>query len=200
MTGFGRNGAVLREADEATVRDYGSAAPTKIKRVLLGVFLCGIAASLLVALIAGIILFIGSILADITGEPSFRISAGDGFLAGAALALMFCAFNWFVFYLVLPVVWLILAFTIGRMPRRGIATSASYIRRSAIWGAILTGGHFRTFLIQHIHDRRDWRHRGRRDCRRSGWHYLRTDFHHDRPPCASAGRQDSGCVLARLAD
>lgn len=140
MATFGPNGAVLREASGATVRDYGTAAPTKIKRVLLGVFLCGFAASLLVALIAGLILFAISITTDVTGSTTYGLTSGDGFFAGAMLALMFCAFNWFVFYAVVPVTWLVLAFSIGRFPKRGIGAPAAYLRWGAIWGALLAGG------------------------------------------------------------
>ncbi|MCH2458411.1 MAG: hypothetical protein MK186_10205, partial [Henriciella sp.] len=121
-------------------RDYGSAAPTKIKRVLLGVFLCGIAASLLVALIAGIALFGITITADIAGSTTYGMSSGDGFLAGAFLSLAFCSLNWFVFYIVVPVTWIVLAFSIGRFPRRGIGRPAAYLRWSAISGALLAGG------------------------------------------------------------
>ena len=56
------------------------------------------------------------------------------------LALMFCAFNWFVFYAVVPVTWLVLAFSIGRFPKRGIGAPAAYLRWGAIWGALLAGG------------------------------------------------------------
>ncbi|QYJ00822.1 hypothetical protein KUV46_00125 [Thalassovita mediterranea] len=124
----------------SAARDYGTPAPTKIKRVLLGVFLCGFAASLLVALIAGLILFAISIATDVTGSTTYGLTTGDGFFAGAMLALMFCAFNWFVFYAVVPVTWLVLAFSIGRFPRRGIGATAAYLRWGAIWGALLAGG------------------------------------------------------------
>ena len=140
MARFGPNGAVLGEASGATVRDYGSAAPTKIKRVLLGVFLCGFAASLLVALIAGIALFGITIATGIAGSTTYGMSSGDGFLAGAFLSLAFCSLNWFFFYIVVPVTWIVLAFSIGRFPRRGIGRPATYLRWSAIWGAILAGG------------------------------------------------------------
>ncbi|RIJ26340.1 hypothetical protein D1224_00225 [Henriciella barbarensis] len=140
MPSFGSNGAVLRETNEATTRDYGTAAPTKIKRVLLGVFLCGIAASLLVALIAGIALFGITITTEIAGSTTYGMSSGDGFLAGAFLSLAFCSLNWFVFYIVVPVTWILLAFSIGRFPRRGIGRPAAYVRWSAIWGAALAGG------------------------------------------------------------
>ncbi|RIJ33250.1 hypothetical protein [Henriciella algicola] len=140
MASFGPNGAVVREADEANVRDYSTAAPTRIKRVLLGVFLCGIAASLLVALIAGISLFGITIVTEISGSTTYGMSSGDGFLAGAFLSLAFCSLNWFFFYIVVPVTWIVLAFSVGRFPRRGIGRPAAYLRWSAIWGAVLAGG------------------------------------------------------------
>ena len=124
----------------SVTRDYGTAAPTKIKRVLLGVFLCGIAASLLVALIAGIALFGITITTEISGSTTYSMSSGDGFLAGAFLSLAFCSLNWFVFYIVVPFTWIVLAFSIGRFPRRGIGRPAAYLRWSAIWGAALAGG------------------------------------------------------------
>lgn len=140
MASFGPNGAVLSNANEAVSRDYGTAAPTKIKRVALGVFLCGIAASLLVALIAGISLFAITISTEIAGSTTYSMSSGDGFLAGAFLSLAFCSLNWFVFYIVVPVTWIVLGFSIGRFPRRGIGRPAAYLRWSAIWGAVLAGG------------------------------------------------------------
>lgn len=147
MASFDPNVAVLSEADEPTIRDYGTTAPTKIKRVLLGVFLCGIAASLLVALIAGIALFGITITARIAGSTTYGMSSGDGFLAGAFLSLAFCSLNWFVFYIVVPVTWIVLAFSIGRFPRRGIGRPAAYLRWSAIWGALLTGGTSSLFTL-----------------------------------------------------
>ncbi|HIG23075.1 hypothetical protein [Henriciella sp.] len=124
----------------SATRDYGTTAPTRIKRVALSVLLCGIAASLLVALIAGLILFAITVTAGVTGSTTSGLTTGDGFFAGAFLALMFCAFNWFVFYAVVPVTWLVLGFSIGRFPRRGIGSPAAYLRWSAIWGALLAGG------------------------------------------------------------
>ena len=140
MTDFGPNSAVLERTHEASSRSYGADPRTKVRRVLLAVFLCGIAASILVALIAGIILFGVSFVLDVNGSTSYSLSSGDGFLAGGFLALMFCALNWFVFYSVLPVTWLVLAFSIGRLPRRGIGAPVAYLRWGGIWGGLLAGG------------------------------------------------------------
>ena len=61
-------------------------------------------------------------------------------LAGATMSLIMCAFNWFLFYIVLPVTWLVLAASIGTFPYRRILTRGPYLRWTTIWGALLVGG------------------------------------------------------------
>ncbi|MGB3624416.1 MAG: hypothetical protein WA989_01220 [Henriciella sp.] len=138
MAEVGANGTVQR-SDEEPSRDYFSTENTKVKRVALACFLCGIAASILVALIALVIAFVYSSVASLTGRSPGETLATDGFMAGAYMAVMIAGFNWFVFYVVVPVTWLVLGLSIGMFPRRGIRRHAPYYRWGAIWGALLVG-------------------------------------------------------------
>jgi hypothetical protein len=61
------------------------------------------------------------------------------FMSGAFMAVMMAGFNWVVFYIVIPVTWVMLFLSIGLFPRRGILHHAPYYRWGAIWGALLVG-------------------------------------------------------------
>lgn len=137
MTEFGPNGAVMAR-DSVPGRDYahGDARP-RIKRVLLACFLCGICASISVALIAAFVAFGFSSVTTLIGLQPASIERDSGFMTGAFLAVMISAFNWMMFYAVVPITWLVLAFSIGRFPRRGIIRPLPYYRWGVIWGALL---------------------------------------------------------------
>ena len=137
MREFGPNGIVVATGDTPG-RDYATdEARPKIRRVLLACFLCGICASISVALIAAITAFTYSSVTSLFGQAPAQFGERDGFLSGAFLAVMMSAFNWMVFYAVVPITWLVMAVSIGRFPRRGIVRPMPYYRWGAIWGAIL---------------------------------------------------------------
>lgn len=138
MAEIGANETVQR-SDYEEPRDYYSNEKTKIRRVTLACFLCGIAACVLVALIAAAIAFVYSSVVSIAGRPAGDMIVTDGFLAGAYMAVMMAGFNWFLFYIVVPVTWLVLALSIGMFPRRGISHHGPYYRWGAIWGGLLVG-------------------------------------------------------------
>lgn len=139
MAKFGRNGTVIEGSGTEPARSYSSDEKIRIKRVALAVFLCGIAASILVALIALAIAFTYTSLVSLAGRTPGNVLATDGLLAGAYMAVMIAGFNWFVFYIVVPITWLLLAVSIGMFPRRGIRRHAPYYRWGTIWGGVLVG-------------------------------------------------------------
>lgn len=140
MVTFGENGRVL-ESDAGGTRAYGTARPRKkLRHVALATMLCTVAASITVALLAGITAFIAGLVFSLVGVSPAQIEDGGGFFGGSFIALMVAAFNWFVFYIVLPVTLVVLSLSLGLFPGRGITRPAVYYRWAAIWGAILVGG------------------------------------------------------------
>lgn len=120
-------------------RYYSVPQRKKVRRVVLATLLCGIAASILVSLISALLAFIVS-----TGLAIFGVSTDfsqqDGVMAGAFLAVMLGGLNWYFFFIVIPVTWLVLFLSLGRLPGRGIASHRAYYRWGMIWGALLVGG------------------------------------------------------------
>ncbi len=120
---------------------YAPVDKPKIKRVALAILLCGPAASIGVALISAVLIFIYSMLHEMLG---INIDIGGlnngGFGFGLAIAVLGGAFNWYFFYLTVPAAWLALGLSVGRFPRRGISAPAPYYRWGAVWGAVLVGG------------------------------------------------------------
>ena len=140
MAEFGPNGAAIGSGDPVSDRDYAlTDEKPKIRRVLLACFLCGICASISVALIAAITAFVFSSATSAFGMPAAEFGERSNFMSGACMAVMMAGFNWVVFYIVIPVTWVMLFFSIGLFPRRGILRHAPYYRWGAIWGALLVG-------------------------------------------------------------
>lgn len=140
MAEFGENGVVRGPSSAELARAYSSAERPKMRNILLACFLCGIAASILVALIAAAIAFVFSSVFTITGQANGQLLSDGGFYSGAFVAVMMAAFNWYLFYIVVPITWIVLLLSIGRFPRRGIRDARAYYRWGGIWGAILVGG------------------------------------------------------------
>lgn len=140
MVTFGENGRVDLSG-RAEQRAYSQARNRpKIRRVAIATILCTLAASILVALLAGIVAFVGAMILRLVGLTPTAAGNSEGFLGGASIALMMAALNWFVFYIVLPVTLVVFSLSLGLFPSRGIAAPAVYYRWGAIWGAILVGG------------------------------------------------------------
>jgi len=135
--------SVFDQTDMVSKGDEAHYAPNqvqKFQRVALAGFLSGLAACLLVALIAAVIIGIYSAGSSVLNGGSNNFLGNDGFMGGATLAVFASAFNWFVGYLTIPAAWLALALSLGRFPYRGIVHRGPYLRWGAIWGAILVGG------------------------------------------------------------
>ncbi|MEM5517038.1 hypothetical protein WNY37_08745 [Henriciella sp. AS95] len=141
MTEFGTNGAIVGTRDERN-DDYRADRDgrIRIRRVALACFLCGIAASITVALVAAVIAFTFGSVMSIAGMQTSQFGSGNGFMAGAFIAIMIAGFNWYLFYIVVPITWIVLFFSIGLFPRRGIRKHGPYYRWGAIWGGLLVGG------------------------------------------------------------
>ncbi|WP_084418383.1 hypothetical protein [Henriciella litoralis] len=136
MPEFGPNGVVIDNKPSEPAA-YADQERPKIRRVLLATLLCGVAASIIVALIGAVVAVSVNMVSSILGVSTVGFSSRDGFMAGGFLAVMMACFNWFVFYIVIPVTWLVLAFSIGRFPGRGISRHVVYYRWGAIWGGVL---------------------------------------------------------------
>ena len=140
MTDTARPEVQTRAAAEAD--DYLSPHPGKVKRLWLASLLGALAAVLLVALCALVIgvfvSLVGNILTDASGSL-FEGGFGNNspFLMGMVGAFFAALFNWYVFWITIPVTTLVLRFTIGRFPKRRISRPGPYFRWSAIWGALL---------------------------------------------------------------
>jgi len=139
MTEFGENGAVVSGGSSPRRRPGYRVEKPKLKRVGLACFLCGVAACVSVALVAFAIGFLVAITRSILGVDG-ALFGDEGFWAGAGVALLLSAMNWWLFYITIPVAWLVLGLSIGRFPRRGITRPLPYYRWASIWGAILVGG------------------------------------------------------------
>ncbi len=139
MTEFGQNGTIASPT-EGAASGYAVEVKPKIKRVALASFLCGVAASVSVAIIAAIVFFISSTVLQFSGVSASSLIDGRGFFSGATMALAMAAFNWYFFYFTVPAAWLAIGLSLGPMPRRGLTRAMPYYRWGAIWGAILVGG------------------------------------------------------------
>lgn len=142
MSEFGPNGTVIPASSGGHDRmpDYAVPSVAKFKRIGLASFLCGLAACILVTLIAAALLFIGFQTAGIFGQNAGVVFDNEGFLQGVGMAVFMSALNWYLAYFTIPAAWLAIAFSLGRFPRRGIVRPAPYYRWGAIWGGLLVGG------------------------------------------------------------
>ena len=115
------------------------AQPRRIKRVKLAIFLSALAACVAVSIIGLlamtlILLFIG------LGSSGGLAAGGDDFGGGALIAAQLSAMNFILFFITIPAAAIVIGFSVGRFPHRGISGVKSYLRWGAIWGAILVGG------------------------------------------------------------
>ncbi len=137
MVEFGDNGTVV---SDLSASGYTVSTNTKFKRIGLASFLCGIGACFSVALIGVILLFLAFQSAELLGRDASLIFDENGFLQGMAMAVVVSAMNWYFGYFTIPAAAIVLAFSLGRFPRRGITAPMPYYRWGAIWGALLVGG------------------------------------------------------------
>jgi hypothetical protein len=109
----------------------------KVKRVPLALGITSLAACIVVALIGGLLFWGGMMIMSLPGLEG--VLSRDRFGTGVQTALTLCMLNFVLFFIVVPVTWLVLGLSIGRMPHRRIARRGPYLRWTAIWGAVLTG-------------------------------------------------------------
>jgi len=114
--------------------DYTVQTKQKFKRIGRASVLCGIVACVVVALIGAAFTF-GYYWMSEEFEILPRPNGGVwlGFMAGTIA----CTLNWFFGYITIPITIIILFFTIGRMPKRGIMYRRAYFKWSLILGAVL---------------------------------------------------------------
>ncbi|MEM7492610.1 MAG: hypothetical protein AAF296_04465 [Pseudomonadota bacterium] len=133
MAEFGPNGAVITPPSAGDYRRP----PAKVKRVALACFICAIAASASVALVAfGLMTALRFAVTMVTESSGY---ASVGVLGGANFAMSLAALNWVLFFITIPAAWLAIGLSIGQFPHRHIIAASPYYRWSAIWGAILVG-------------------------------------------------------------
>lgn len=113
---------------------------TRIKRIGLACFLCGIGACFSVALIGVTLLFLAFQISDLFGTNAGIVFGDSGIRQGMGMAVLMSAMNWYFGYFTIPAAAIVLALSLGRFPRRGITRAAPYYRWGAIWGALLVGG------------------------------------------------------------
>ncbi len=125
---------------ESPLSSYAVPTRTKFKRIGLASFLCGVGACFSVALIGVILLFLAFQIADLFGSDASIVFGENGFRQGIGMAVLMSAMNWYFGYFTVPAAAIVLLFSLGRFPRRGITHAMPYYRWGAIWGAVLVGG------------------------------------------------------------
>lgn len=116
--------------------DYTVQTKQKFKRIGLASCLCGIAACVLVALLGGAL---AAAYYFFTEQVKLLPSPETGIMLGLVYGMLASMMNWVVGYITIPITILILFFTIGRMPRRGITYRLPYLKWTLIIGAVLVG-------------------------------------------------------------
>lgn len=136
------NPQVQTAAPAETAPAYREPGGHKIKRLWLASFLGAVAAVLVVALTALVLAVIASLIGNLLfGQNGNLLEGSSGaqspFWMGMVGATFAALFNWYFFYIIIPVTTLVLRFSLGRFPKRGIARPGPYLRWGVIWGAIL---------------------------------------------------------------
>ncbi|MAI90821.1 hypothetical protein [Ponticaulis sp.] len=115
-----------------------------IKRNKLACIICSIFAVLAISLSALIILFIANIIATLVGwdlSSPFSDSVGmnsEPMAEAFSIALIACGLNFFVAPISVPVTWIVLSQTTGRLAHRGVNKARRYILATVLTGAIIT--------------------------------------------------------------
>ncbi|MCI4644274.1 MAG: hypothetical protein MRY64_05775 [Hyphomonadaceae bacterium] len=122
--------------------DYTDKRDGKIKRLWLASVLGALAAVVLVTLTALVLGVITSLVVNLLFDADGSVFDGLGsgappFLMGMVGAFFAALFNWYVFYITIPITTLVLRFSLGRFPKRRISRPVPYLRWGVIWGALL---------------------------------------------------------------
>lgn len=125
--------------DDAATPSYTQPGGYKIKRLWLGAFLAAVTAVLAVAFVALVLGTAGWAIGTLLfGGGAFDTSLdGNPWALGFMGALLACLFNWYVFFISIPIATLVLRFSLGRLPGKGVGRVIPYLRWGAIWGAVL---------------------------------------------------------------
>ncbi len=101
-----------------------------------------ISAPLLVMLIGVVMIWIGNSLnLDALSVFSSRTHPwNSAFGDGVSVAVIACVFNFYVSPISIPITWLAISQSVGRLAHRGVANKWPYLRWSAFWGAFFVGG------------------------------------------------------------
>lgn len=133
------SGAASGDYREVQARSGSYVVPldAKLKRLWLASFLGALAAIVLVTL-AGLALGLGiNSLFKLISSDWLSLD-GNGIIAsGFSAAMLACIFNWYFFWISVPVTTLILRFALGHLPWHGRTDAAPYLLRGAIIGALL---------------------------------------------------------------
>lgn len=131
------------DAMTETATDYVGDTPAapKIRRTIIASLACAVLACAIVALIGFVLLFSAQTIGSITMGQRLNLGNPNDspILTGIGMGLMMCAFNWFFFWIIIPVTWLVLGFTVGRMARKRNINRKAYFRTTAIVGGLLVG-------------------------------------------------------------
>ena len=136
------NPEVRTNPEKETESSYRSPHPGKVKRLWLASLLGALSAVLLVALCALVIGVFVSLVGNVLNATNGSVfenglSNGSPFLMGMAGAFFAALFNWYFFWITIPVTTLVLRLSLGRFPKRQISRPGPYFRWGAIWGALL---------------------------------------------------------------
>ncbi|MEM1106864.1 MAG: hypothetical protein AAGH87_10785 [Pseudomonadota bacterium] len=117
---------------------YAASGRSKVKRLWLGAFLGAVTAILAVAFVALIFATVAWTIGEVLFGGSWDASwEGSPLLIGAAGAIFASILNWYVFFISLPIATLVLRFSLGRFPGKGIATHGPYLKWGVILGSLL---------------------------------------------------------------
>lgn len=127
----------MAETGKGETRTYAVAGESRLKRLWLASFLGALAAIVLVTL-AGLALGLGvQALYNLLFGDSLGFNSDSLIASGFTAAMLACIFNWYFFWVSVPVTLLVLRFVLGRLPQRGIIHSRPYLVSGAIIGAVL---------------------------------------------------------------
>ncbi len=101
-----------------------------------------ISAPLLVMLSGILMIWIGSSLnlnaLSVFSSKTHPLNSAFG--DGVSIAVIACVFNFYIAPVSIPITWLAISQSVGRLAHRGIANKWPYLRWSAFWGAFFVGG------------------------------------------------------------
>ncbi|MEM1150320.1 MAG: hypothetical protein AAGI03_07160 [Pseudomonadota bacterium] len=125
--------------ETAEAASYVQPGGYKIKRLWLASFLSAVTSVLAVAFVALVVGTVGWALGQVVfgGEALDTSLDGNPWALGFVGALLVCFFNWYIFFITIPIATLVLRASLGRLPGKGVERVIPYLRWGAIWGGVL---------------------------------------------------------------